>query len=111
MATQARYILIDDIDGSNAKETIIFSVGRTNYEIDLNLQHADEFRQALAKWIKHARKVSGRRSVRGQRAGSAAASDAPAIRAWAKERGIDLADRGRIPTAVREEYEQEKRGA
>ena len=110
MATQARYILIDDIDGSNAKETIQFAVGKNRYEIDLNLHHADEFRRDLDKWIKYARKATNRRQSRSQRIPSGLVGDASAIRAWAKEQGIQLADRGRIPAAVREQYEREKLG-
>lgn len=110
MATQAKYILIDDIDGSNAKDTITFAVGRTQYEIDLNLQHIDEFNRDLDKWIKHARRVPARRQARQVRTG-VGPSDAPQIREWAKDRGIELARRGRIPVAVREQYQKEVHGS
>ncbi len=105
MATQARYILIDDIDGSNAKETVTFAVGRNYYEIDLSLQHLDEFNADLEKWIKHARRVTSRRSGRA----GAGANDAVKVRAWAEEQGIVLAKRGRIPSAVREQYQEAMR--
>ncbi|MFT0762178.1 Lsr2 family protein [Scrofimicrobium sp. R131] len=109
MATQAKYILIDDIDGSNAKDTVSFAVGRTHYEIDLNLQHLDEFNQDMNKWVKYARKVPARRQGRTVRT-AAPVGDAAQIRTWAKERGIVLAQRGRIPSSVREQYLTETEG-
>lgn len=109
MALQAKYILIDDIDGSNAKDTVSFAVGRNYYEIDLNLGHLDEFNRDLDKWIKYARKVSARKAGRSGRVGSGTPNDAAKVRAWAEEQGIELAQRGRIPNAVREQYEEAMR--
>lgn len=100
---ETRFVLIDDIDGTPAQETVRFSVGRQHYEIDLSSQHLREFNEALERWIKPARKVSGRRSAKGVVVGGTG-NDALLIRAWAKENNIDLAERGRIPLSVREAY-------
>ena len=40
MAQKVNVILIDDIDGSEATETVSFGLDGTQYEMDLNLQHA-----------------------------------------------------------------------
>jgi hypothetical protein len=47
--------------------------------------------------------------MRGRPARSASSRKRGAdIRAWAKERGIDVGNRGRIPAAVIEQYESAK---
>lgn len=99
---QARFVLIDDIDGSVAQETVTFAVGRQQYEIDLNAQHLEEFNNDMARWVKVARRVSGRRAQKV--ASTSAPNDATLIRSWAAERGIELSGRGRIPASIREQY-------
>ncbi len=99
---QARFVLIDDIDGSNAQETVNFAVGRQQYEIVLNAKHVEEFNADMARWIKGARRVSQRRSQKTPTV--TIANDASLIRAWATERGIELSGRGRIPAIIREQY-------
>ena len=105
---QARYVLVDDVDGSVAEETVVFSVGKHQYEIDLSKSHLSEFNKDLDKWTRHARKVSGRRA-KGPSVG--AKGDAPLIRAWAVERGIPISDRGRVSAEIREQYYKEAAGA
>jgi Lsr2 len=102
MAQRVNVILIDDIDGKDAAETVTFGLDGVNYEIDLSEAHAAELRNALSTYISAGRKVSGRRR-RGQRtaAGATSASD---IRQWARENGWDVPDRGRVSAEVREAY-------
>jgi nucleoid-associated protein Lsr2 len=104
MATQITVTLEDDLDGGPAEETVRFAVGGTEYEIDLNKKNARAFRKQLAPFIEHAR-----RAGRGQRRRPArsASSREPSgdIRAWAKEQGIAVSGRGRIPASVLEQYE------
>ena len=102
MAQRVNVILVDDIDGNDADETVRFSVDGVSYEIDLTSQHAEELRHALALFIGHARKVGGRRTKvqRPQSEGVSAAD----IRAWARENGWDVPDRGRVSAEVREAY-------
>lgn len=106
MAQKVSIILIDDIDGSDADETVRFALDGTSYEIDLNAQHAQELRDALALYIGHARKAGsgGRRSGGRSRASSGGPSAAD-IRAWGRENGYDVPERGRIPAELREAYE------
>lgn len=104
MATRTMITLEDDIDGGQAEETVRFSLGTAEYEIDLNAANASRFRVQLAPFIDHARKAG-----RGQRARSgrtsAARRDSAEVRAWAKEHGIEISERGRIPASVTEQYE------
>lgn len=105
MAKKVKTILIDDIDGSDAAETVTFGLDNVNYEIDLNETHAGELRDSLARWIKSGRKVSGRR-----RRGTAPAVNSEIrelnrrVRAWASEKGISVNDRGRVPQKLIDQY-------
>ncbi len=108
MAQKVQVVLVDDIDGSTADETIAFSIDGTSYEIDLNSAHAAEFRDALAPWVSAGRRMSGRKpAARARRAEARAskASDAAEVRAWAKANGVDVPERGRIPAKVREAFD------
>ncbi len=102
MAQKVHIVLVDDIDQSEAEETVNFGLDGKNYAIDLNAEHAGKLREALAPYIAHARPAGGR----GRRsAGKAAGGPAPAeIRAWARENGFDVPDRGRVSAEVREAY-------
>src|SRR3954447_24448692 len=97
MAQKVNIILVDDIDGSEATETVSFGLDGTTYEIDLNDQNAATLRDALAGYIGHGRKV-GAASRRGRRSPAAATSGPSAreIRDWARSNGYDVPDRGRV---------------
>ena len=106
MAQKVNVLLVDDIDGSDAGETISFGLDGTRYEIDLNSDHAQELRGQLERYVKAARKVTGSagRPARGRRT---AANDArnKEIRDWAREQGLDVNERGRIPADIVAQYE------
>jgi len=99
VAQRIQVVLIDDIDGSEASETIVFALEGKEYSIDLNAKHATQLRDALAPYVQHA-------SPRKRRATPAAKSGpSPAeIRAWAQQMGHEVPARGRIPAHVREAY-------
>lgn len=106
MAQKVHIVLEDDIDGSEATQTVTFALDGTSYEIDLNDKNAAGLRDALATYVGHGRKVSGAR--RGRRsAGSASANGTSAkeIREWARSNGHKVPERGRIPAEVREAFE------
>ncbi len=108
MAQKVQVLLVDDIDGGTADETVSFALDGVSYEIDLTTEHATELRDALATWVGHARKIGGRTAGRGASAGAARprrASDAGAVRAWAKENGFEVSERGRISAEIREAYD------
>jgi len=108
MAQKVQVLLIDDVDGSTADETVTFALDGVSYEIDLTTERAAELRNTFATWVGHARKVGGRsagaaRPSSPRRRGS---SDAHAIREWAKGQGLDVSERGRISAEVREAYDR-----
>ncbi|WP_028050643.1 Lsr2 family protein [Cellulomonas sp. URHD0024] len=106
MAQKVQVLLVDDIDGGTADETVTFGLDGVTYEIDLTASHATELRDALAQWVGHARKLGGRTSskpaARGRRSSS---GDAQAIREWAKEHGHQVSERGRISAEVKAAYD------
>lgn len=107
MAQRVNIVLVDDLDGSDADETVSFGLDGAAYEIDLSSANAAGLRDALAPYVDHARKVSGspRRSGSSRRT-SGSPADLKEIREWARANGFpDLADRGRIPALVREAYD------
>ncbi|MER7750670.1 Lsr2 family protein [Kitasatospora sp. NPDC097643] len=111
MAQRVQVILEDDLDGGSADETVTFALDGVAYEIDLKSANADKLRGLLAPYVEKGRKQSGRlagarRPVRGAtpRPG-AGAPDTAKIRAWAKEQGLEVNDRGRVPSGVRKAYE------
>jgi len=108
MATKVTIALEDDLEGGPADETVRFAVGGAAYEIDLNKKNARAFRKQLAPFIEHAR-----RPGRGQRRPRTSSSRQRSgdIRAWAKEQGIAVSDRGRIPASVMEQYDVAARGS
>ena len=113
MVRKVQVQLVDDIDGSQADETMKFGLDGTNYEIDLSAQHAEKLRASLAKFILASRRITARpASVATARraAGAPARIDGAqnqAIREWAASRGLDVASRGRIPRSIVEQYEAE----
>src|SRR5579871_6131816 len=103
MAQRIQTLFIDDLDGSEAAGTVRFALDGTEYEIDLSTAHSEELRNALEQYIRHARRTgTARRAARSGRGNSA--FDTVKVREWAKEQGIEIKDRGRVPAAVVEKY-------
>ncbi len=103
MAQKVHIVLIDDIDQSDAEETVTFGLDGKDFAIDLNKKNARSLRDALAPYVAHARPVSGRSGRRST--AKAAGGTAPSeIRAWARENGFDVPERGRVSAEVREAY-------
>lgn len=106
MAQKVNITLVDDIDGSEADETVTFALDGTTYEIDLNAKHAKALRDELAGYVGYARKVSSSKRASSRKATSS--SDGPSaaeVRAWAQSNGHDVPERGRIPASVREAFD------
>ena len=104
MATKIAIVLGDDLDGGPAAQTLQFGLGGTEYVIDLSAKNAARFRRQLAPFIEHARKA--RRGQRRQPGRPASARERSShIRAWAKDQGIAVSDRGRIPAGIAEQYD------
>jgi hypothetical protein len=86
-----------------------FAIGGAEYEIDLSKKNAAAFRRKMDPFIGHARKAGrGPRRRPGRTAASRERSGD--IRAWAKDRGIAVSARGRIPASVVEQHEAATKG-
>jgi hypothetical protein len=113
MAKRTIHMLVDDIDGGEAAETVKFAIDGAQYEIDLSKTNAAKMRDALAPFVAAGTKVA--------RAGAAARVPAPrgrataavdrdqnrAIREWAQGKGISVSDRGRIKQEIVDRYHAE----
>jgi uncharacterized membrane protein YgcG len=114
MAQRVNVVLVDDIDGTDAVETVSFAIDGVDYEIDLSEKHAAELRDAVSLYVGHARRTGGRRKGRGRSSGAGASggtagsggsgASAADIRAWARENGWEVPERGRVSAEVREAY-------
>jgi len=102
VAQKVQTLFIDDIDGSAAEGTVRFGLDGTEYEIDLNAEHARQLRDTLAAYVRAGRRVAGgsRRPIRGERSSPASGLNTTEVREWAKAQGIEVKDRGRVPTEL-----------
>jgi hypothetical protein len=103
VAQRTQVLFVGDIDGGEAAGTVRFGIGGAEYEIDLSQAHADELAVAFGPYVAAARKVAAvRRPADPVRP---ARHDQSAVRAWAREQGLKVSGRGRIPAGVLAEYE------
>jgi hypothetical protein len=109
VAQKITVALEDDLTGGPADETVPFAVDGTAYEIDLSAKNAATFRKKLAPYVEHARRAGRSQS---RRTGRTAASRQRSgdIRAWARDHGLAVSERGRIPASVVEQYHVEGNG-
>jgi nucleoid-associated protein Lsr2 len=105
MAQKTIVELIDDLDGSQADESVTFGIDGVEYAIDLSSKHAKKLRESLADFVEKAQRVGGRK----QRGSGAARTSVKAggdkaqnqaIREWARSQGETISDRGRIPAEL-----------
>jgi hypothetical protein len=107
-------MLIDDIDGSDADETVTFALDGVGYEIDLSKTNAAKMRAGLARYIDAGTRI-GRRgptaargtSSRGRGPAKVDRDQTRAVREWARAKGLDVSDRGRIKQEVVDRYNAE----
>ncbi len=111
MAERVTVELVDDLDGSVADETIHFTWEGKSLVIDLNKKNADKLRKALEPFVAAARPDGAVRapaprrraatsSAPGKRQDTTAGAATSVIRAWARENGIEVPDRGRLKPEV-----------
>lgn len=105
MATRILTVLQDDLDGSDASETIAFALDGVSYEIDLSDKNASALRNSLSRWIASARRLRGRgRTAVPGRAAPFDQVDNRSVRAWASANRIEIHSRGRISAEVIDQY-------
>lgn len=103
MAQKIQVVLEDDLSGGPAQTTVRFGLDGTAYEIDLNAENATKLRESLQPYVASARKAV---PIRQRRTRGASSRERSAdIRSWAKNAGIHVNDRGRIPADVVNKYD------
>ena len=116
MAQQVNVKFVDDLDGSDAAGTVSFAIDGRAYEIDLSDDNAARLRDSLASFVAAGRKSGGSGAAGGRRAQKMTASSSrrpqpldreqtAAIRAWARQSGHEVSDRGRIAKTVVDAFE------
>ena len=108
MAKKVQVTLVDDIDGSEAVETVGFALDGSSYEIDLSKANAAKLRDALSSYVANARRAGQVRVAGAGRSGRATAradrEQIQAVREWARRNGHKVSDRGRVPASVLDAY-------
>lgn len=100
-------VLIDDIDGTPDAETVAFAFNGTRYEIELAKENRAALKEALAPYIKKARKIGPKPKKK-----VADGPDPKEVRAWAGEAGVEVNPTGRVPESVVDQFnaaQQEER--
>lgn len=111
MAQKVNVQLVDDLDGSTAESTVEFGLDGVHYAIDLSADNAEQLRDAVAAYVARAKRTGARKRRGGRPRNSSGASDTAdrqrnqAIRGWAREQGMDVSDRGRIPAEIVQAYD------
>ena len=113
MAKRTIHMLVDDLDGGDAEETVTFALDGVQYEIDLSKKNAGKLRDALSRYVAAGTKL-GRGGVsptrREGRRGAAPVANRDqnkAIREWAQAKGIAVSDRGRIKQEIVDQFNAE----
>lgn len=86
------------------ERTRTFGLDGRSYEIDLCKKHSDKLDEVLKRYAAYARKTAVR-GARRRRRTAAHRQRSARIRAWAKSRGLEVSDRGRIPSEVVSQFE------
>lgn len=84
--------------------TRVFSLDGREYEIDLCERHSEKFDEAVGRYADKARRITGR-TVRPRRRTAAHRQRSADIRMWARDSGLDVSERGRIPAHIIAKYE------
>ncbi|MGJ9373292.1 histone-like nucleoid-structuring protein Lsr2 [Nesterenkonia sp. CF4.4] len=98
MAQKVEVVLVDDLDGSEAKEAVTFGLDSRFYEIDLSDDHAKELRETLKKYVRKGRAT----------APPSPQNEARQIRQWAVKNGYQVSGRGRLHRDIVEAYRNAK---
>lgn len=114
MAQKVLVQLVDDLDGTDlgegGGETVQFGLDGRQYEIDLSHANAKRLRTVLGEFVDAGRVAqSGRRASSGSRSSASTAGkrrDLAEVRAWARSKGHEVSDRGRIPQTILDAYDE-----
>ena len=95
-----KVVLTSDISGGSPARTYTFAWEGVGYEVDLTDTEAQAFRDALTPYFDVARALGGKSAPKASLIGYTAAQ----VRAWARNNGIDVPDKGRVPNDVIMEF-------
>ncbi|MEU9050111.1 Lsr2 family protein [Streptomyces sp. NPDC048384] len=107
--------MVDDVTGEEAEDidTHTILIDGAGVEIDLTSENHDRLLEILHPYLSaaSARRVRGGVATagsKGTRRGAATAGsvDLAKIRAWGRENGYEVSERGRVSAQVREAYEK-----
>ncbi|MUN64657.1 Lsr2 family protein [Kocuria sediminis] len=104
MAQSVKIILEDDLEGGPADETVQFSLDGRQYEIDLSTANAEKLREALRPYAAAGRRAQSKPTRTTTSPSSGGNPETAKIRAWAKDNGYKVSDRGRIHQSVKDAY-------
>src|ERR1017187_8932140 len=107
-----KIMLIDDLDGTEGEETLLYTIDGQEYELDLSEKNADQFRTLLTPYMDKSRPVERQLVIPGKstrrRTGTGGTRDDIAqVRVWAEAQGIPISPRGRIKKETLDRYDQE----
>jgi len=105
MARTVLVVITDDLDGSPGAGTVTFGLDGVSYEIDLAQPNRARLGDALAPFIAAGRRVSRGGRWRGAGRPAPPRVDRAAVRAWAREAGLAVSERGRISAEVMRQYQ------
>lgn len=112
MAQKVITTYVDDLTGEESAHIATHSilVDGAGVDIDLTDENYEKLLELLNPYLHAdgARRIRGGAKPKGKRRPAAEKSgsgDSSAIRAWARENGYEVSERGRVPAAVREAYE------
>lgn len=97
----------DDLDGTEGASTVKFGLDGKSYEIDLSGKNEKALRKVLAKYLDAATPVANASAAQGRRkyGTGPVRRDTKHIREWLRGQGVEISDRGRIPTDLMQRYE------
>ena len=91
-------VVASDISGEPGAATVSFGLGDTWFEVDLLEEEKEALEQALARYVEVAR-MAGKRGAK-KYAPETTAKERERIRAWGREQGYEVSDRGQIPNDI-----------
>ena len=95
----------DDLDGSSNAEEVLFAYNGVEYTIDLNKKNRAALEKALRTYVQAGTRVSARSTRRrGKAKALKTEQNLAEVRAWAKENGMKVSDRGRVSAEVMEAF-------
>jgi hypothetical protein len=123
MARTQKYVVIDDLDGKELPEdteSIRLTWGAVSWDLFLSEKNQDKINEVITSWTENAETVRATATTptasrkRNKSAGPSLSDldvsraefmEHPAVKAWEKQTGKSIGERGRVPVAAIEAYQ------